>query len=260
MGPKISGSPISIPNDPKITKITLRTACGHYKNTNNARDKKFQKSHTFFVKIDIERGSTLETFCEADLQIIIIVLFYRAVHSYFQALQILLWNTWIWDLSLVGVPPRHHVAHDVHGTITSYQITIGNSNHCNLSRYHTTNSTVQCHITPSSGVSHWFHQSLCVYLPSTLSITIIGWLLPQCHRFQELWINSVMLVNEVTSVWVLHTKLRNLRNPSVGKIKKMFTPINKNNYYIVVNFGQRWTGWVFCKSSRKSSEFICKSY
>ena len=37
---KISGSPISIPNDPKITKITLRTACDHYKNTNNARDKK----------------------------------------------------------------------------------------------------------------------------------------------------------------------------------------------------------------------------
>ena len=32
---KISGSHISIPNDPKIPKITLRTACDHYKNTNN---------------------------------------------------------------------------------------------------------------------------------------------------------------------------------------------------------------------------------
>ena len=34
------GSPISIPNDPKIPKITLRTACDHYKNTNNAHEQK----------------------------------------------------------------------------------------------------------------------------------------------------------------------------------------------------------------------------
>ena len=38
--PKIFGSHISIPNDPKIPKITLRTACHHYKNTNNAHEKK----------------------------------------------------------------------------------------------------------------------------------------------------------------------------------------------------------------------------
>ena len=41
------GSPIPIPNDPKIPKITLRTAYGHYKNTNSAHEKKT----TFFCSI-----------------------------------------------------------------------------------------------------------------------------------------------------------------------------------------------------------------
>ena len=36
----VFGSPIPIPNDPKIPKITLRTAYGHYKNTNSAHEKK----------------------------------------------------------------------------------------------------------------------------------------------------------------------------------------------------------------------------
>ena len=36
---------ISIPNDPKIPKITLRTACDHYKNTNNAHN--IKKSDIF---------------------------------------------------------------------------------------------------------------------------------------------------------------------------------------------------------------------
>ena len=36
---KFFGSPISIPNDLKIPKITLRTACDQYKNTNSAREK-----------------------------------------------------------------------------------------------------------------------------------------------------------------------------------------------------------------------------
>ena len=39
--PCFFGSPISIPNDPKIPKIILRTACDHYKNTNNAHEKCF---------------------------------------------------------------------------------------------------------------------------------------------------------------------------------------------------------------------------
>ena len=34
------GSHISIPNDPKIPKITLRTACDHYKITNSEHEKK----------------------------------------------------------------------------------------------------------------------------------------------------------------------------------------------------------------------------
>ena len=34
------GSPISIPNDPKIPKITLRTACDHYKITNSEHEEK----------------------------------------------------------------------------------------------------------------------------------------------------------------------------------------------------------------------------
>ena len=34
------GSPISIPNDPKIPKITLRTACDHYKITKSEHEKK----------------------------------------------------------------------------------------------------------------------------------------------------------------------------------------------------------------------------
>ena len=37
---KIFGSHIPIPNDPKIPKITLRTAYDHYKNTNSAHEKK----------------------------------------------------------------------------------------------------------------------------------------------------------------------------------------------------------------------------
>ena len=36
---KFLGLPIPIPNDPKIPKITLRTACNHYKNTNSAHEK-----------------------------------------------------------------------------------------------------------------------------------------------------------------------------------------------------------------------------
>ena len=40
------GSPISIPNDPKIPKIILRTTCDHYKNTNIA----FEKKTTFFSR------------------------------------------------------------------------------------------------------------------------------------------------------------------------------------------------------------------
>ena len=35
-----SGLPISIPNDPKIPKITLRTACDHYKITNSEHEEK----------------------------------------------------------------------------------------------------------------------------------------------------------------------------------------------------------------------------
>ena len=42
---KIFGSPISIPNDPKIPKITLRTACDHYKITNSEHEEKV----TFFL-------------------------------------------------------------------------------------------------------------------------------------------------------------------------------------------------------------------
>ena len=34
------GSPISIPNDPKIPKMTLRTACDHYKITKSEHEKK----------------------------------------------------------------------------------------------------------------------------------------------------------------------------------------------------------------------------
>ena len=41
------GSPISIPNFPKIPKITLRTACDHYKITNSAHEEKV----TFFCTI-----------------------------------------------------------------------------------------------------------------------------------------------------------------------------------------------------------------
>ena len=42
------GSPISIPNDPKIPKITLRTACDHYKNTNNAHEIKIPLFSCYF--------------------------------------------------------------------------------------------------------------------------------------------------------------------------------------------------------------------
>ena len=43
------GSPIPIPNDPKIPKITLRTACDQYKITKSEHEKKrtfFQEKHT----------------------------------------------------------------------------------------------------------------------------------------------------------------------------------------------------------------------
>ena len=56
------GSPISIPNDPKIPKITLRTACDNYKNTNNAHEK---NPTILFVLFNIRfwRPSGSWTFC-----------------------------------------------------------------------------------------------------------------------------------------------------------------------------------------------------
>ena len=58
IGKTIFGSPISIPNDPKIPKITLRTSCDHYKITNSEHEKKSCK-RTNIAKIWAKIALTL---------------------------------------------------------------------------------------------------------------------------------------------------------------------------------------------------------
>ena len=50
---KCFGSPTPIPNFPKIPKITLRTACGYFKNTKTLPGDKYLKKKHFFPKITI---------------------------------------------------------------------------------------------------------------------------------------------------------------------------------------------------------------
>ena len=54
---------ISIPNFPKIPKITLRTACDHYKNTNNAHEIKVSSILIYFPSDPVLGGRGSWTFC-----------------------------------------------------------------------------------------------------------------------------------------------------------------------------------------------------
>ena len=55
--------PISIPNFPKIPKITLRTACDHLKNTNSAHEKNRLFFHAIFRLAVVRFMNLLYTIC-----------------------------------------------------------------------------------------------------------------------------------------------------------------------------------------------------